>query len=208
SSLLGKNSSALKTGDAEPEPPATARLYSNRFCPFAQRVAIYLAKKTIRTEIVNINLMSKPDWYFLKNAKGSVPTFEYEGKVVYESLIIAEYLDGIFPSTSILPADPYKRARQKILVEQLSVVITGCTTLFLALKSDKEDAEVLASVKKCRFALDDCEKLACDNAPFFTDSAPGFPDYMTFPFFELLWVLITGKSVSNQSRLLCELEFG
>ncbi|GMS81235.1 hypothetical protein PENTCL1PPCAC_3410, partial [Pristionchus entomophagus] len=195
SSLQGKDSPALKNGDAEPAPLAAgvARLFTMRFCPFAQRVAIYLAKKGIRTEIANVNLMAKPEWYFAKNPKGTVPTFELDGKVVFESLIVTEYLDGVFPFSSILPADdPYTRARQRILVEQLSVIVGGYTGIFFALKGGKTDAEIRDAIGKCIAALDECEKLAANNAPFFAGAAPGFPDYMIFPFFDRLWAMVTG----------------
>ena len=34
-----------------------------------------------RTEIVNIDLQKKPEWYFKKHYQGKVPTFEHDGKV-------------------------------------------------------------------------------------------------------------------------------
>ena len=42
--------------------------------------------------------------------------------MVFESLIVNEYLDELYPETAILPTDPYERAQQKILVERLSSV--------------------------------------------------------------------------------------
>ncbi|GMS94154.1 hypothetical protein PENTCL1PPCAC_16329, partial [Pristionchus entomophagus] len=195
SSLQNKESPALKRGDAEPAPLGAGfpRLYSHRFCPFSQRIQIYLEKKEIRREIVNVNVVnSKPEWYFNKNQKGSVPTFELDGKVLFESLIVCEYLDDIFPSTSILSTDPYTRARQKILVEQLSVVQGGFSAIFIALKSGKTDADVREAIEKFTSALNDCEKVAESDAPFFAGSAPGFPDYMIFPYFDRVWAMATG----------------
>ncbi|GMR60099.1 hypothetical protein PMAYCL1PPCAC_30294, partial [Pristionchus mayeri] len=203
STLKDKNSHALKSGDSEPSPlpDGVARLYSMRFCPFAQRTTIYLAKKGILTEIVNINLVAKPEWYFKKNPKGTVPTFELDGKVVFESLIVPEYLDGIFPDSSIISSDPYVRARQRILVEQLSVILGGYVGIFLSLKGDKSDEEVRDALGKCFSALDECEKLAANDSPFFAGSAPGFPDYMIFPFFDRLWALTTGVIPSIRPSL-------
>ena len=47
--LKGLNSHHLQDGEPEPAPLAAgkARLYNMKFCPFAERVVIYLAKKGI-----------------------------------------------------------------------------------------------------------------------------------------------------------------
>uniref|UniRef100_A0A1I7VTP2 GST N-terminal domain-containing protein n=1 Tax=Loa loa TaxID=7209 RepID=A0A1I7VTP2_LOALO len=77
-----------------PEPHSgsgTIRLYSMRFCPYAERAIIYLAKKGLSLTI-------------------------------YESSVIAEYLDEIFPETAILPRHPLAKANQKILAERMSSV--------------------------------------------------------------------------------------
>ncbi|GMT11817.1 hypothetical protein PFISCL1PPCAC_3114, partial [Pristionchus fissidentatus] len=194
SSLVGIQSPHLKKGDPEPAPVASrARLFSMRFCPYSQRVAICLAKKGILTEIVNISLVDKPDWYYGKNPKGTVPTFEMDGKIVFESLIIPECLDGIFPdSPPILPAEPYTRARQRILVEQLNVAKEAFGGMFFALKGGKSDVEVKATIGTALAALDACEKLAANNAPFFYGSVPGYADYMTYPLVDRLCVLLRG----------------
>ncbi|CAJ0966584.1 unnamed protein product [Ranitomeya imitator] len=72
-------------------------------------------------EIVNINLRSKPDWFFEKNPKGLVPTIETsDGKIIYESSIVCDYLDDAFPGKKLTPADPYEKAQQKILLEHFS----------------------------------------------------------------------------------------
>ncbi len=41
---------------------------------------------------------------------------------IVESAIIPQYLDEIFPDSSVLPNDPYEKAQQKVLAERLAVV--------------------------------------------------------------------------------------
>ena len=53
------------------------------------------------------------------NPKGLVPAVEYQGKALYESLILCEFLEDAYPSyqPNILPTDPYKRAYVRIWVD-------------------------------------------------------------------------------------------
>ncbi|XP_016313367.1 glutathione S-transferase omega-1-like [Sinocyclocheilus anshuiensis] len=115
---LGKGSPA-----PGPVPKDHIRLYSMRFCPFAQRTRLVLNAKGITHDIVNINLKNKPDWFLEKNPLGLVPTLETpSGHVIYESPITCEYLDEVYPEKKLLPSDPFERAQQKMLLEHFSKV--------------------------------------------------------------------------------------
>ncbi|PAV84199.1 hypothetical protein WR25_06126 [Diploscapter pachys] len=185
--LKGLNSHHLQDGESEPAPLAAgkARLYNMKFCPFAERVVIYLARKGIETEIVNIDLQKKPEWYFKKHYQGKVPTFEHDGKVVIESLMVPEYLDDAFPNTPrILPADPFQKVQHKLLVERLAVVTQAFFGIAISLKENKLSDEKIEAAKK---AFAEAESLLTHD--FYAGNEPGFPDYMIFPFFERLWLL-------------------
>ncbi|XP_048465028.1 glutathione S-transferase omega-1 [Rhincodon typus] len=106
-----------------PVPAGMIRLYSMRFCPFAQRARLVLEAKKIKHETVNINLLNKPDWFFEKNPLGMVPILETcKNELVYESPITCEFLDDTYPAKRLLPTDPYEKAKQKMLLEQFSKV--------------------------------------------------------------------------------------
>ena len=54
--------------------------------------------------------------YLKLNPNGIVPTLVHDGKVVIESGVINEYVDDVFPGQNPLrPADPYLRARMRVL---------------------------------------------------------------------------------------------
>lgn len=79
---------------------------------------------SFRNEVVNVNLFNKPDWLALKNPLTKVPILEFDGKLVYESLITAEYLEEAYPATCPLnSSDPYQRARDRIYVELFGKVL-------------------------------------------------------------------------------------
>jgi len=73
---------------------------------------------------VNVNLTDKPEWLIQKSPFGKVPALELEnGIVLYESLILAEYLDS-YPGRQLSSSDPLQRAQDKILVEHFNKVLT------------------------------------------------------------------------------------
>ena len=51
-----------------------------------------------------------------------VPVVEIGDKIVYESAIVNDYLDDIFPQEKLTPDSPYQRARDKILLERFGKV--------------------------------------------------------------------------------------
>lgn len=75
-----------------------------------------------RHEVVNVNLKNSPDWFSKKNPLAMVPVLEQGDKIVYESAICNEYLDEMYGKQALLTAEPYDRARQKILMERFSKV--------------------------------------------------------------------------------------
>jgi glutathione S-transferase len=79
-----------------------------------------------RYDVVNIDLKSKPEWFLERNPLGKVPAIEEAGKKpLFESLIVAEYLDEKYPGAKqIVPKDAYEKARQKVLIEVISQKVT------------------------------------------------------------------------------------
>ncbi|XP_059677242.1 glutathione S-transferase omega-1 isoform X2 [Gavia stellata] len=131
--MAGDHSRSLGKGSAAPGPvpEGVIRLYSMRFCPFAQRTRLVLRAKGISHEVININLKNKPDWFFEKNPFGLVPVLETsKGQLIYESPITCEYLDEAFPGKKLMPSDPYERAFQKMLLEHFSKILSKRNTVF------------------------------------------------------------------------------
>ncbi|CAI5445880.1 unnamed protein product [Caenorhabditis angaria] len=177
-SLVGVNTKIVKNGDAEPILAAGKfRIYSMRFCPWAQRSLIYAAAKKIPTEIVNIDLKNKPDWYFSKHFKGQVPALEYDGKHVIESAVIPEYLDDIFPETRILPTDPYQKVQQKLLLARLSEIAPAFYGVVQSVQDPSVREEKVANLLK---SLEAAEQLLTGEYYSGTNK-PGYADYLFYP---------------------------
>lgn len=92
-------------------------LISHHLCPYVQRVAIALAEKRIPFERTYVDLAAKPDWFLAISPLGKVPLLRCDAGVLFESAVICEYLEDAYPETSLLPADPWQRARLRGWVE-------------------------------------------------------------------------------------------
>lgn len=80
------------------------------------KVRLCLAEKEL--DWVDRRLVSKDhdhlsDWYLKLNPNGVVPTLIHDGRSVFESSVILEYLDEVFPEVSLTPADAYERAQMR-----------------------------------------------------------------------------------------------
>ncbi len=85
----------------------------------AQKVRIALAEKKLPWESRYVdpalNKRQQHDPEYLKlNPRGLVPTLVHDGRVVRESQVILEYLEDVFPTPALRPADPYERARMRL----------------------------------------------------------------------------------------------
>ncbi|XP_033210966.1 pyrimidodiazepine synthase-like isoform X2 [Belonocnema kinseyi] len=160
--------------------PGKLRLYTMRFCPYAQRIHLVLDAKKIPYDVVNINLTEKPEWLLEKSPLGKVPCLEFEnGETLYESLIIADYLDEVYPQNHLYPKNPLAKAKDKLLIERFNSVTTTIYQLFAGNTDQKELFE--EALNELEFFEKELAKRA---KPFFNGSQPGMLDLMIWPWCE------------------------
>lgn len=58
------------SGDPLPPYNGKLRIYNMRYCPYAQRTVLVLNAKKIDYEVVNIDLVDKPEWLTSKSLFG------------------------------------------------------------------------------------------------------------------------------------------
>ena len=90
------------------------QLATSNVCPFAQRTRMALHEKGIEYEPLEIEFVgdsfNKPDWFLALTPTGLMPVLKHAGEVVYDSDIVNEYIEEVFPGSPLLPTDPAKRA--------------------------------------------------------------------------------------------------
>ena len=95
-------------------------LYDFKSSPNCQRVKVVLAEKNLPYEIVPIDLRKqeqKTPEYLKLNPYGKVPVLTDDTTVLYESLIINEYLEEKYPNPPLMPKDLGRKAKARILVD-------------------------------------------------------------------------------------------
>ena len=102
------------------------KLYHGTDSTCSRRVRITLAEKSLEWESAHIDLAKRENLdpeYLKLNPNGVVPTLVHDGRVLYESNVIIEYLDEIYPTPSLRPTDPYERAHMRIWMDRIEHVL-------------------------------------------------------------------------------------
>jgi glutathione S-transferase len=96
------------------------KLYHDVPSTNCDRVKIVLAEKGLAWEGVWVKLgkmEQKNPEHLKRNPYGKIPVIDDDGKLLFESCIINEYLDEKYPNPPLQPKDSYLRARGRILVD-------------------------------------------------------------------------------------------
>lgn len=112
-------------------------LVSFKTCPYVQRAVIVLREKAVPFEIGYIDLADPPRWFHTISPLGKVPLLKVDGTVLFESAVIAEYLDEVY-LPHLHPRDPLRRAHNRawiefssnLLVEQFQMLMAPDRTTF------------------------------------------------------------------------------
>ncbi|CAI7611224.1 unnamed protein product [Penicillium glandicola] len=151
-------------------------LYTNRVCPWAHRAHIALKEIGLEYEEVTIDL-SKPrePWYLEINPRGLVPTIYYNGNIITESGIVAQFLADAH-ETHLLPAsspteNALYRARLAFFVD--AFFSKALPSFFASLRATDDAERELAAEQLVAAIVKEVEPLLADTegkGPFFSGS--------------------------------------
>ncbi|KAM0417326.1 hypothetical protein ACHAPT_012642 [Fusarium lateritium] len=151
-------------------------LYTNHRCPFAHRAHIALAELGLsyKEEIIDLDTPRTPE-YLKVNPRGLVPSLSYNGEIITESAIVAQFLADTYPS-DFLPAssDPkgaLTRARINFFTDAWSSKVQSF--IFKLTYTENQGEEVVQDATAT--IVKEIEPLLSNAAPFFNGS-----DKLTF----------------------------
>ena len=93
-------------------------LYTGTVDPYSHRTRIVLFEKEVECQLIEVDVDNKPRELADVNPYNEVPTIVDRDLVLYESLIINEYLDERLPHPPLMPVDPVSRARARLMLSR------------------------------------------------------------------------------------------
>lgn len=145
-------------------------LVSFKTCPYVQRAAIVLHEKAVPFEITYIDQTNKPDWFLKISPLGKVPLLKVDDTVLFESAVIAEYLDEVYPP-QLHPADALRRAHNRAWIEFTSTLLSSQFQMLMS--PDRSAFDAAAT----RFGeLLDRLEAELDEGPFFNGAGVALVD--------------------------------
>lgn len=181
---------------------ASVKFYNAWFCPFAQRAWIALLEKGVEFEYVEQDPYNKTAEWLAVNPRGMVPALVHNGRVVYESSIVVEYIDEAWGDSGVelLPRDPFERAMLRILSDTISKRLVPPFYQLLLKKGENDRSEAKRAILDGVRAV---FKEMPSGGPFFGGATLNLADIMLAPFafrFETILPHYRGFSIPKDAE--------
>lgn len=157
--------------------------YSDGNDHYSQRVRLVLAEKGVAVDVINVDKGNVPEDLIDLNPYNTLPTLVDRELVLYESMVIMEYLDERFPHPPLLPVYPVARAQSRLYVYRIEKDWCGLADTIIAKRS--KDTVIERARKELREGL-------ITIAPIFSEKEYFMSDEFTLVdccFVPLLWRL-------------------
>ena len=116
-------------------------LISFKLCPFANRSVVTLIEKGADFDISYVDIMNTPEWFKELSPLGKVPTLRVGDKAIFESSVINELVDELFPG-SLQPETPLIRAHNRAWIEFGGELLMDQFQLFMAQGADEFNEKI------------------------------------------------------------------
>ena len=161
---------------------------------YSQRVRMVLAEKGVAVEIINVEKNQYPEDLVALNPYNSLPTLVDRDLVLFETMIMMEYLDERFPHPPLLPVYPVARAQSRLFAHRIQKDWCGLVDTIVAGRS--KETVIEKARKELREGL-------ITIAPIFTEKEFFMSDEFTLVdccFAPILWRLpVLGISLPPKS---------
>ncbi|MDZ7954146.1 glutathione S-transferase family protein [Nostoc sp. DedQUE09] len=162
------------------------QLYFAKASTFSQRTRVVLLEKGIDFTPIEIDLQNKPDGYTQISRYGKVPAIKHGDVEIYESAIINEYLDEVFPEPPLFPRDPAGKAIARIWIDYANTRLVPAFNKFLRGKDSTEQEQ---GRKEFTEALLYIEQEGLGKGDYLLGDQFSLVDISFYPWFERLPLL-------------------
>lgn len=169
---------------------STLKLYFAKASTFSQRTRVVLLEKGIDFTPIEIDLQSKPADFLQVSPYGKVPAIQHGNAKIYESAIINEYLDEVFPEPPLLPRDPEGKAIARIWIDYANTRLVPAFNKFLRGKDTQEQEQGRREfLETLLFIEQQGLGQLSGNGPYWLGETFSLIDISFYPWFERLPVL-------------------
>ena len=149
-----------------------------------------MEEKKIPYQYIEVNPYHKPESLLKLNPRGLVPTLEYDGKPLYESTVICEFLEDAYPDhgLKLLPSDPYAKAKLRIWTDFVTSRIIPSFHRFLQFQPDHSSSTIDNVRSDFLDKLKQFTEAMSKEGPFFMGKEPSLIDFVMAPWAVRLWI--------------------
>ncbi len=164
---------------------AEITIYSAVVCPYAHRTRLVLQEKGIDFDLVEIDLQNKPEGFTKVSPYGKVPAITHGDERVWESAVINEYLDEVFPNPPLLPSSAIAKAQARIWIDFANTrFVPAFSNLLRSPEPEKLAAAKQELYKHLEFIENEAFGKLSKNGPYWFGESISLVDFTFFPWFE------------------------
>ncbi|MEH2284515.1 MAG: glutathione S-transferase family protein [Nostoc sp.] len=164
---------------------AQIKVYSAVVCPYAHRTRLVLQEKGIDFDLIEIDLQNKPEGFTKVSPYGKVPALTDGDNRVWESAVINEYLDEVFPNPPLLPSSPIARAQARIWIDFANTrFVPTFSTLLRSSDPQKQEEAKQELYKHLEFIENEGLAKLSKEGPYWFGESISLVDFTYFPWFE------------------------
>ncbi len=163
---------------------AEIELYSAALCPYAHRSHLTLLEKGVSFKQIEIDLRNPPANFRKISPYGKVPVLNHGNVRVWESAVINEYLDEIFPDPPLLPKKPIQRAEARIWINFADTRLFETTRKLLhGYGSHQQAEETKTLIEHLHFIEQEGLKKLSSKGPYWFGLEFSLVDLTYYPWF-------------------------
>ncbi|MEH1910835.1 glutathione S-transferase family protein [Nostoc sp.] len=164
---------------------AEIKIYSAVVCPYAHRSRLVLQEKGIDFDLIEIDLQNKPQGFIDISPYGKVPAIAHNHHRVWESAVINEYLNEVFPNPPLLPSSPIAKAQARIWIDFANTrFVPAFSALLRSPDIQQQEAAKQELYKHLEFIENEALGKLSEEGPYWFGESVSLVDFTFYPWFE------------------------